>query len=128
MKIIYWVSTVIIAGTLGLSAIGSLMQSSDVVKGTLEMGYPAYLLYILGSAKLIASIIMLVPKFPRLKEWAYVGILIDYIGAGLSHLALNDFPHAAVLIVFIGIWSASYYAFHKLEPKGVFGKPSFIRG
>ena len=46
-----------------------------------HLGYPAYLHPFIGVAKILAVITILVPGFPRLKEWAYAGLVIDLIGA-----------------------------------------------
>jgi hypothetical protein len=35
------------------------------------LGYPPYLLAILGTAKILGSIVLVLPKFRLLKEWAY---------------------------------------------------------
>ncbi|MCF8449496.1 MAG: DoxX family protein, partial [Taibaiella sp.] len=50
-------------------------------------GYPAYMLYILGIAKLLGAIGLLQPVSPRLREWAYAGLAITFIGATWSHVA-----------------------------------------
>jgi DoxX-like protein len=56
----------------------------------LDLGYPAYLASILGVAKLLATAVILAPRLPRLKEWAYAGIVINMVGAAASHLAVRD--------------------------------------
>ena len=53
----------------------------------IDLGYPSYLATILGTAKLIAGVVVLAPRLPRLKEWAYAGILINMIGAIASIVA-----------------------------------------
>ena len=58
----------------------------------LDLGYPAYLATILGIAKILATLVILAPKLPRLKEWAYAGILINMVGAAASHVAVRDTP------------------------------------
>jgi hypothetical protein len=58
-----------------------------------RLGYPLYLLYILGPPKLLCALALLVPRFPRLKEWAYAGAVINYLGAGAS-LLLSGRPVA----------------------------------
>jgi hypothetical protein len=54
------------------------------------LGYPPYFATILGTAKLLAAAALLTPGVPRLKEWAYAGILINMTGACASHLAAGD--------------------------------------
>jgi uncharacterized membrane protein YphA (DoxX/SURF4 family) len=56
----------------------------------IDLGYPAYLATIMGTAKLIAAAVLLAPRLPRLKEWAYAGVMINMIGAGASHVAMHE--------------------------------------
>jgi hypothetical protein len=51
----------------------------------LHLGYPLYLLTILGVAKALAVGPLLVTRFPRLTEWAYAGVFFVYAGAASSH-------------------------------------------
>lgn len=79
-----------------------------------HLGYPPYLLPFIGVAKILGVIAVLVPGFPRLKEWAYAGLVFDLIGAFYSHLAVGDpvsywiFPLIALALVF-----GSYFFYRK---------------
>ena len=55
-----------------------------------RLGYPAYLLTMLGVWKLLGVVAILIPKFPLLKEWAYAGFFFAMSGAVISHLAMGD--------------------------------------
>jgi hypothetical protein len=57
----------------------------------IDLGYPSYLATILGTAKLAAAVVLLAPRLPRLKEWAYAGVLINMIGAAASNAAAHLF-------------------------------------
>ncbi|WP_426484054.1 DoxX family protein [Flavobacterium sp. 2] len=102
-KIIYWVATLWLA--LGMTATGivQLMQSKDETDRMSHLGYPIYLLTLLGIWKLLGVITVLIPKFPLLKEWAYAGFFFAMSGALFSHFAANDsakdFFGPALLIV-----------------------------
>lgn len=89
-KIIYWVATLWLA--LGMTATGivQLMQSKDETDRMSHLGYPIYLLTLLGIWKLLGVITVLIPKFPLLKEWAYAGFFFAMSGALFSHFAAND--------------------------------------
>src|SRR5258705_6320241 len=96
-KIIYWISTIWLAsgmlstGTLQLlkmKAEGALAPPG--VYGITHLGYPIYLLTILGIWKILGVATLLVPKFPLLKEWAYAGFFFIMSGAIFSHLAVGD--------------------------------------
>jgi len=55
-----------------------------------HLGYPLYLLFILGVWKLPCAVVLLLPGFPRLKEWAYAGAFFNYSGAVASHAIVGD--------------------------------------
>jgi uncharacterized membrane protein YphA (DoxX/SURF4 family) len=53
------------------------------------LGYPLYFIYIIGIAKMLGAIAIVVPHFPRLKEWAYAGIVFNMTGAFVSWLVVT---------------------------------------
>jgi len=70
----------------------------------MHLGYPAYLLTLLGIWKILGVVAVLIPKFPLLKEWAYAGFFFVMTGALFSHIALGDsvkeiFPALLLLIL-----------------------------
>ncbi|MEP6848146.1 MAG: DoxX family protein [Acidobacteriota bacterium] len=73
-----------------LSAIPDVLRAKDAVDFIVHLGYPVYLLPFLGLAKILGSLTVVLPRFPRLKEWAYAGIVFDLIGALYSHLSVGD--------------------------------------
>ncbi|MFD1939284.1 DoxX family protein [Nonomuraea mangrovi] len=66
------------------------MRTPYVLDTFVHLGYPAYLLSILGVRKALGVLALLVPGLPRLKEWAYAGLLFVCTGSAASHLALGD--------------------------------------
>jgi uncharacterized membrane protein YphA (DoxX/SURF4 family) len=111
-KIIYWIATVWLA--LGMVSTGAVqLFKAKEGQGGAEMlahlGYPIYLLTILGIWKVLGVIAVLIPKFPLLKEWAYAGFFFVMSGAILSHIALRDpikeiFPSSLLLILTVVSW------------------------
>jgi len=101
-KIIYWIATIWLA--LGMVSTGAvqLLRVEDEVEFILNLGYPAYFLTILGTWKILGTIILLIPKFPLVKEWAYAGFFFAMSGAIFSHLAngsaAKDFFGPALLL------------------------------
>lgn len=90
--ITYWALTLIIAWEMVAGSMWDLLQI-DYTRGILDhLGYPHYLLIILGAWKLPCAIAFLAPQFPRLKEWAYAGAFFNYSGAAASHLLVGDGP------------------------------------
>ena len=103
----YWVATVLTAAELGVGGVWDLLRLPYVHTVFTHLGYPAYLLIILGAWKVAGAVAILIPRFPRLKEWAYAGAFFSYTGALASHLAVGD-DKWAVLIVFAGLLTLSW--------------------
>jgi DoxX-like family len=115
-KIIYWISTLWLA--LGMLATGGLQLFKVQAEGALappgvygirHLGYPVYLLTILGVWKILGVVAVLIPKFPLLKEWAYAGFFLLLSGAIFSHIAVGDpvveiFPGLLLLILTVVSW------------------------
>jgi uncharacterized membrane protein YphA (DoxX/SURF4 family) len=115
INITYWILTVLLAVLMGLGAIPDIISSPDAVKLVCDhLHYPAYFLPFIGVAKVLGAITVLVPGFPRLKEWAYAGFTFDLIGAIYSSIAVGDPAQmwAPILIGFI-ILFGSYIFYHK---------------
>jgi len=108
-KIIYWISTIWLAlGMLSTGIVQLLKPEEEVAKMT-HLGYPVYFLTILGIWKILGVAAVLIPKFPRLKEWAYAGFFFVMTGAAISHIALGDsineiFPSLLLLILTVVSW------------------------
>jgi hypothetical protein len=86
----YWITTVIIANEMAAGAMWDLLRV-QYVRGVFDhLGYPHYLLLILGAWKLPCALVLLLPRFGRLKEWAYAGAFFNYSGAAASHLLVGD--------------------------------------
>jgi hypothetical protein len=83
----YWVTTVLIALLIGSGGIMQVMQRPDAVAGITRLGYPVYFVILLGVWKILGVIAIVAPRFPRVKEWAYAGIVFDLTGATVSHAA-----------------------------------------
>ena len=95
----YWVTTAAIAletlagGVTDLVHGGTMLVTGQpVVPIVTHLGYPVYLLTILGVWKLLGGITLLVPGFPRLKEWAYAGIFFELTGALASGILRGGDP------------------------------------
>ena len=78
-KITYWVSTAIVAVLL-LMSLSYLTGNAQVVAGFVKSGYPQHLRIVLGIAKPVAAIVLLLPGFALLKEWAYAGFFFAMSG------------------------------------------------
>jgi uncharacterized membrane protein YphA (DoxX/SURF4 family) len=108
-KIIYWIATGLIAAFGFLSAFTYLSGSPQAVQGFAHVGYPQQLRVILGIAKPLGAIALLVPGFPKLKEWAYAGFTFAWICAIVAHYLAGDGPKAVMPLVLLVILFVSYF-------------------
>jgi hypothetical protein len=89
-KIIYWVTTGLVSVMMLFSAY-SYFSNPEVAAGFTHLGFPSYFRIELAIAKLIASIVLIVPQIPtRVKEWAYAGLGITFISAAIAHTVNGD--------------------------------------
>lgn len=114
-KIIYWVLTLILMVPGAGGGVVELFTNGPepIVKIMLQLGYPLYLMKILGLAKILGGIAILTGKIPRLKEWAYAGFAFDFLGATASHILANDSSNALFPFIFFILLMTSYFLWHK---------------
>jgi hypothetical protein len=73
------------------------------------LGYPIYLMTILGAAKVLGVIALLIPGQPILKEWAYAGFTFDMLGASASHAFAEDtLPSIVIPLAILALGAVSY--------------------
>jgi hypothetical protein len=113
-KIFYWTVTGLIAAFMAFTAIPDILMNPDAVKFIKHLGYPEYFVLFIGVAKLLGSIAILVPGFPRIKEWAYAGLAYDLIAAAYSVIVIEGFQIsiAFILLPIILLW-LSYHLYHR---------------
>ncbi len=115
-SILYWTTTVLLS--LGVLS-GGLMQAlhqKETVEGVMLLGYPLYFVALLGIWKVLGGIAILVPRFPRLKEWAYAGIFFEMTGASISHAVCGDYGAYAFHFIVPLIYAALTIASWALRP------------
>ena len=113
-KGIYWVLTGLFAFVMLGSAVPDIFSANLAVEGFKKIGYPAYLVPFVGIAKLLGSIVILVPGYPRLKEWAYAGLIIDLTGATYSIMSSGAPASNWIgMAVPIALAFGSYVYYHK---------------
>ncbi|MBN9298233.1 MAG: DoxX family protein [Filimonas sp.] len=111
-KITYWIATLWLALGMVSTGIVQLLQTKEGTGGLnslQHLGYPAYLLPILGVWKILGAIAVVVPKFPLVKEWAYAGFFFVMSGAIFSHIAAHEgmneiWPALLLLVLTILSW------------------------
>jgi hypothetical protein len=106
----YWATTGIFCLFFCFGGVGHLFRLGPMLEGMTHLGYPLYVMTILGVAKLCGVVVLLMPGQPLLKEWAYAGFTFDLIGATASHAFMGDaIAETAAPVILLGIAAASYY-------------------
>jgi DoxX-like family len=114
INLFYWITTGLLAALMLFSALPDIMMVPQATAVLTHLGYPHYFIPFIGVAKLLGVIAILVPRYPRLKEWAYAGLAFDLIGATYSQLATGGFqPAVFIMILPIGLLASSYYLYHR---------------
>lgn len=112
-KIIYWIATIWLSLGMISTGIVQLFKLKGNGPGSLSsmttLGYPEYFVKLLGVAKILGVIVLLIPKFPLLKEWAYAGFFFMMSGAIFTHIAAGNsiseiFPSLLLLILIVISW------------------------
>jgi uncharacterized membrane protein YphA (DoxX/SURF4 family) len=107
-KVIYWVSTGLVSAMSLFAAFAYLGGDPKAIQGFAHVGYPQQLRIILGIAKPLGAIALLVPGWPKLKEWAYAGFTFAWISACCAHYLAKDGPEAFAPLVLLVLLFVSY--------------------
>lgn len=91
-QVAYWLATAVTAFVFLSGGVSNVAQPRYVMEGMTALGYPAYFVTILGVWKILGGVIILAPRFSRLKEWAYAGMFFDLSGAAASSMPRWDTP------------------------------------
>jgi len=111
-KIIYWIATIWLSLGMLSTAIVQLSKAKEgpgAINSMTHLGYPIYFLTILGFGKILGVAVVLIPKSPLLKEWAYAGFFFSMSGAAISHIVMRDpfgeiFPSVLLLNLTMVSW------------------------
>ena len=107
-KIAFWVSTGLVAVMSAMAAFAYLSGSPQAVEGFAHVGYPQQLRIILGIAKPLGAIVLLVPGLPKLREWAYAGFTFAWISAFVAHYLAKDGAKAFMPVILLVVLAISY--------------------
>ncbi len=89
-NVAYWIFTMLVAYEMVAGGFWDLLGIKYVREVLAHLGYPMYLLFIIGIGKIPCAAALLARGFPRLREWAYAGAFFNYWGAMASHFAVGD--------------------------------------
>ncbi len=115
-KTLYWIITGLFGAFMLFSAIPDFLVVPDAVTFITHLGYPKYFIPFIGLAKILGVIAIVVPGFPRIKEWAYAGLCFDLIGASYSVISTDGLqPQVSFMALPITFLFVSYYLYHKIQ-------------
>jgi uncharacterized membrane protein YphA (DoxX/SURF4 family) len=122
----YWVASGLTAFVFLSGGANELVRPVYLMKGMEHLGYPDYFVTILGVWKVLGGVVILAPRLPRVKEWAYAGMFFDLSGAAASHASVGDPAwKIATPIILLGILIASWALRPESRKLGqAFGKPA----
>jgi hypothetical protein len=114
-KAIYWTGVILTSLWFGTSGVCELTKNPLVWNITLQLGYPAHFIYILGVAKISGVLVLLTPnRLLRLKEWVFAGVFFDIIFAFFSKLAVLGIAATVDAIIAFVMVSVTYVMFRRL--------------
>lgn len=114
-KILFWVFNILFFLVMFGSGVQALLKTAEEVKGIHDgLGYPVYFIPFIGLAKMLGAVAILVPGYPRLKEWAYAGLTFDLIAATYSLYCVPP-PQGAwyFMFLFLALAALAYIYYHK---------------
>jgi len=114
-KALYWVFTSLFATFMIFTSIGDVTNNEEAIKFMNgQLHYPGYIIPFIGWAKILGVIAILIPGFPKIKEWAYAGMAFDLIGATYSVIAVVGLQlQESFMLVPFALGAASYVFYHK---------------
>lgn len=113
-NVIYWIFTSLLLVLMLFSAVTGLIPNPQGTALMQHLGYGPHVMAFISVAKILGVIALLVPRFPRLKEWAYAGFTIDLTGALYSSLAVGDpFSDSWFILFALVLVAGSYIFYHK---------------
>lgn len=123
----YWIFTGLVVVFMGVGAITDTVSAPDAVELFKHLGYPDYLLPFLGIAKLLGIVAILIPRFPRIKEWAYAGLVFDLTGAMYSNIAEDGISAGLSFLIGYIIIAGSYVYYHKRQKSGLLNQTNQVK-
>ena len=99
----FWITTALTALLFAVPGAALVAKVPHFTSEMARLGYPAYFLAIFGTFKIAGAAVILAPGLPRLKEWAYAGMIFDAAFAALSRFAIGDGPALVIPPILIGV-------------------------
>jgi hypothetical protein len=114
-KTLYWIFTALFSAAMIFTAVPDVMLSADAVTFMKDhLGFPNYFTFFIGIAKILGSIVILIPGLKTLKEWAYAGLAFDLAGAIYSVISVDGLqPQMLIMLIWVVLFVLSYVFYRK---------------
>ncbi|MBT1689208.1 DoxX family protein [Dawidia soli] len=89
-KVTYWTVTLLLCTGMFAGGVAQAVHAPWNAQGFIHLGYPLYVMTLIGLWKIAGVVVLLAPGWPLVKEWAYAGFFFVMTGAVVSHLASGD--------------------------------------
>lgn len=109
-KVVYWVVSAPVLAETAAGIQWDFARNPTVVQVLSTLQFPDYFADVLGGAKCLALAALLIPGFPRLKEWAYAGLTFVYFGASVCHVLVGDSTGAVLTPFVLGVLGLASWA------------------
>ena len=120
IPIIYWIVTILFALSMLFDGIAGVLRVDAGKVALAILGFPEYLLTILGAAKILGSIAIIQPAFRTIKEWAYAGFAFIFIGGCAAHTFTGDgFGMLIPPVIMLVVMFISYFLWKKIESETI---------
>ncbi|MBS1492382.1 MAG: DoxX family protein [Bacteroidetes bacterium] len=116
IKITYWIVTTIFCLFMIMDGVSGVMRVEEGQEIMRHLGYPVYIMTILGTFKILGGIGIFQNKFKTLKEWAYAGCTFHFLGASASRAYASDGLFLVIFpFILLALMLVSYFLWKKLE-------------
>ena len=113
--IAYWVCTTLLCFVFFAMGLSNFVQPGDMHVEIAKSGYPPHFFMVLGVWQVLAAIAISVPNNPRVKEWAYAGVLINLTAAGHHHYMAGDSIGKIAIPFVVLLFAIGSYAFRPVS-------------
>jgi hypothetical protein len=100
-KIIFGICLSIFAIAIVGSVVNSIINYDTVVLTFQSLGYPVYLIHLLGVAQILGLILIIFNKDQFLVEWVYAGFFMNFVFGCFAHLAVNSGNGASAVVCIV---------------------------
>ena len=114
LAILHWSITGLCSLAMLMAGIVELMRSAEGQEIMRHLGYPVYVLTIIGTGKVVGALAIAQNKFHTLKEWAYAGFTLNLLGAAASRAYAGDSTALIISpLLFLAVILSSYFVCKK---------------